>query len=102
MSQEIKDADGVVIEVGARVVQLYIFDASKGALSCNAKCMGTVVSLGRTRVQVQFDGRLKFNNFTQTSEYVTDRVASEYLLVVKDGKMPENLSAFRGKKADHE
>ena len=67
-------------------------------MESNAGCMGTVVGLGCTRVEVQFDGRTKFKDFQQTDEPVAHKVAAEYLLVCVDGKKPENVTAFGRKK----
>lgn len=90
---EIKDVDGNVIEVGATVAQLWVKDPAGGALDCNGGRKGKVLSIGRTRVEVQFNGRTKFNNFTKTDEPVPDKVAAKYLAVVKDGVEPNR--AFR-------
>lgn len=95
---EIQDADGVTIEVGARVVQLAVSDASKGALASNVKCKGTVVRLLRTKVEVQFDGRTKFKNKIGTDEDATDKIAPQYLLVIENDQMPENITVFRAGK----
>jgi hypothetical protein len=94
----IQDVDGVTIEVGARVVQLAVSDPSKGALASNAKCKGTVVRLLRTKVEVQFDGRTKFRHKVGTDEDATDKINPEYLLVIENEQMPENITIFRAGK----
>lgn len=78
----VNDSKGVAITVGCRVRQLNVIDPDLGALSFNAQREGVVMSLGRTRAEVQFPGRTAVYGFRFTDEPKTDRVHAKYLEVL--------------------
>lgn len=63
------------IEVGDAVVQTNTYAANRGALQPNCGVKGKVVSLGRTRAEIQFDGY---------AEGKTHKVDGDYLLIIKE------------------
>lgn len=82
------DADGAPIVAGARVVQINAFDSGKGALQAHCRLTGTVVSVGRARARVAFDGVTKIYAFRPTDEPATHDVHGAFLRVVPDGTEP--------------